>query len=75
MGVIMSKKISKFILVFGICFILINVIGYVFNISKFITILINKKDGWESSISYIPTILSFLLTTIFFILIKIKNRN
>lgn len=71
----MSEKISKFVLIFGICFILINIIGYIFNISEFITILVNKKDGWESSISNIPTILSFLLTTIFLILIKIKDRN
>lgn len=71
----MGEKISKFILIFGVCLILINVIGYLFHIPEFITILINKSNGWESSISNIPTILSLILTTIFFIVTKIKSRN
>ena len=71
----MGEKISKFILIFGVCLILINVIGYLFHIPEFITILINKSNGWESSISNIPTILSLILTTIFLIVTKIKSRN
>lgn len=52
----MSEKISKFILIFAISFLIINGIGYLFNITELITIVNNPSGEGGMSISNIPTI-------------------
>lgn len=71
----MSEKISKFILIFAGTFLIINGIGYLFNITEFITIVNNPSGEGGMSISNIPTILSLLITCVILLIIKIKNKR
>ena len=71
----MSEKVVKIILIFCVSFLVINVVGYLFNISEFVTIMNNPTGGGGSSISNIPTILSILLTCVILLIIKFKNNK
>lgn len=68
------KKIAKIIIIFGIIFLLINAIGYIFKIPILITILNNSNGSGGQSVSNIPTILSIILTIIVLIKHKIWIR-
>lgn len=70
----MSEKISKFILIFAVSFLIINGIGYLFNITEFITIVNNPSSEGGMSVSNISTILSLLITCVILLIIKIINK-
>lgn len=70
----MSEKISKFILIFTVSFLIINGIGYLFNITEFITIVNNPSSEGGMSVSNISTILSLLITCVILLIIKIRNK-
>lgn len=71
----MSEKFSKTILIFAVSFLIINCIGYLFNIIELITIVNNPTGGGGMSVSNIPTILSVLITCVILLVIKIKNKR
>lgn len=71
----MREKISKLILIFGVSFLVINGIGYLFNITEFITIKNNPTGGGGVSVSNIPTILSALMTCVILLVTKIRNKR
>lgn len=70
-----SEKVSKFILIFAVSFLIINGIGYLFNITELIIVVNNPKGGCGMSVSNIPTILSVLVTLLISLIIKIKNKR
>ncbi len=70
----MCEKIAKLILIFGISFLIINGIGYLFNITELVTIVNDPTGEGGMSVSNIPTILSVLITLIILLIIKIKNK-
>ena len=70
----MSENFSKTILIFAVSFLIINCIGYLFNIIELITI-VNNPTGGGMSVSNIPTILSVLITCVILLIIKIKNKR
>ena len=70
----MKETITKFIIFFGLFFLLVNAIGYIFNINSFVTVLKNPNGYGGFSKSNIPTILSFLLTTFVIMIRKFKNK-
>lgn len=70
----MSEKIAKLILIFGLSFLVINTIGYLFNITEFITVMNNPTGSGGRSISNIPTILSILVTSIILIANKVNKK-
>lgn len=70
----MSEKISKFILIFDVSFLIINGIGYLFNITQFITIVNNPSSEGGMSVSNISIILSLLITCVILLIIKIRNK-
>ncbi len=70
----MKEAITKFIIFFGLFFLLVNAIGYIFNINSFVTVLKNPNGYGGFSKSNIPTILSFLLTMFVIIIKRIKNK-
>ena len=72
-GCKMSEKIAKLILIFGLSFF-INTIGYLFNITEFITAMNNPTGSGGRSISNIPTILSILVTSIILIANKVNKK-
>ncbi len=69
----MNEKISKYILIFAVSFLIINGIGYLFNITELITVVNNPSGGGGMSVSNIPTILSLLITCV--ILLVNKNKR
>ncbi len=71
----MSEKFSKSILIFAVSFLIINGIGYLFNITELITIVNDPIGGGGMSVSNIPTILSLLITCVILLVIKIKNKK
>ena len=71
----MSEKFSKSILMFAVSFLIINDIGYLFNITELITIVNVPTGGGGMSVSNIPTILSLLITCVILLVIKIKNKK
>lgn len=71
----MGENIAKLILIFSASFLIINGIGYLFNITEFVTIVNNPTGGGGVSISNIPTILSLLITCIVLLVIKIRNKR
>ena len=73
-GCKMSEKIAKLILIFGLSFLVINTIGYLFNITEFITAMNNPTGSGGRSISNIPTILSILVTSIILIANKVNKK-
>ena len=73
-GCKMSEKIAKLILIFGLSFLVINTIGYLFNITEFITVMNNPTGSGGRSVSNIPTILSILVTSIILIANKVNKK-
>lgn len=71
----MGENISKLVLIFSVSFLIINGIGYLFNITEFVTIVNDPTNGGGMSISNIPTILSLLITCIILLVIKIRNKR
>lgn len=71
----MRENISKLILIFGVSFLVINGIGYLFNITELITIKNNPIGGGGVSVSNIPTILSALMTCVILLVTKIRNKR
>ena len=55
------EKLSKYIVIFGVVFIMINVIGYIFNINLFISALKNPTGGGGISYSNIPFIIIYIV--------------
>ena len=73
-GCKMSEKIAKLILIFGLSFLVINTIDYLFNITEFITAMNNPTGSGGRSISNIATILSILVTSIILIANKVNKK-
>lgn len=72
----MREKINKLIIIFGLSFIAINMIGYIFKISSLVTFLNNPSGFGGSSVSNIPTILSTFITILICVIKHfLKNRK
>lgn len=70
----MREKIAELIVIFGVSFILINLIGYIFQIPLFRTIIMNPNGYGGQSISNIPTILSIVITIIVGVIKYYSNK-
>ncbi len=70
----MREKIAKLVIIFGLSFILINVMGYIFKIPSLLTFLNNPNGLGGSSISNIPTILSIFITIIIYIVKRFFDK-
>ena len=68
------EKLAKYIVIFGLVFLIINIIGYIFHITLFISVLNNPTGGGGMSISNVPLIISGLITIIVYI-IEIRSNN
>lgn len=67
------EKLAKYIVIFGLIFLIINIIGYIFHITLFISVLSNPTGGGGISYCNIPFIISILITIIIYI-IDIRNK-
>ena len=67
----MREKIAKTIIIFGLSFILINGIGYIFKIPSLLTILYDPNGFGGRSVSNIPTILSIFITIVICVVTRI----
>lgn len=68
------EKLAKYIVIFGLIFLIINIIGYIFHITLFISVLSNPTGGGGISISNVPLIISGLITIIVYI-IETRSNN
>lgn len=68
------EKLAKYIVIFGLTFLIINIIGYIFHITLFISSLKNPTGGGGISTSNVPLIISGLITIIVYI-IEIRSNN
>ena len=68
------EKLAKYIVIFGIIFLIINIIGYIFHITLFISVLSNPTGGGGISTSNVPLIISGLITIIVYTIETRSNK-
>lgn len=68
------EKLAKYIVIFGLVFLIINIIGYIFHITLLISVLSNPTGGGGISICNIPLIMSGLITVIIYIIETRSNK-
>ena len=68
------EKVSKIIVIFGVIFLVCNIIGYIFHIPELVFVMNNPTGDGGRSTSNIPIIIIAIITIIIIVIDIYRNK-